>query len=86
MKRPGHLARMPGERLPKRVLFRHMDGSGVRGRSQKQWVIMAGKTCSFQGFHSHSGGNPETGQAGGPPQKVCSNAPDLRIEKRVMSK
>ena len=34
----GHLARMPDERLPKRVLFGHMDGSGVRGRSQKQWV------------------------------------------------
>ena len=34
----GHLARMADERLPKRVLFGHMDGSGVRGRSQKQWV------------------------------------------------
>ena len=34
----GHLARMPNDRLPKRVLFGHMDGSGVRGRSQKQWV------------------------------------------------
>ena len=34
----GHLARMPDERLPKKVLFGHMDGSGVRGRSQKQWV------------------------------------------------
>ena len=29
---------MPDERLPKKVLFGHMDGSGVRGRSQKQWV------------------------------------------------
>ena len=34
----GHLARMPDERLPKRVLFGHMDGSGVRGRSQKQFI------------------------------------------------
>ena len=34
----GHLARMPNERLPKKVLLGHMDGSGVRGRSQKQWV------------------------------------------------
>ena len=34
----GHLARMPDERLPKRVLFGHMDGSGLRGKSQKQWV------------------------------------------------
>ena len=30
----GHLARMPDERLPKRVLFGHMDGSGRRGNSQ----------------------------------------------------
>ena len=34
----GHLARMPVEWLPKRALFGHMDGSGVRGRRQKQWV------------------------------------------------
>ena len=34
----GHLARMPDERLPKRMLFGHMDGSGVRGRSLKQWI------------------------------------------------
>ena len=34
----GRLARMLDERLPKRVLFGHMDGSGLRGRSQKQWV------------------------------------------------
>ena len=34
----GHLVRMPDVRLPKRVLSGHMDGSGVRGRSQKQWV------------------------------------------------
>ena len=33
-----YLARMPDERLPKRVLFGHMDGSGLRGKSQKQWV------------------------------------------------
>ena len=24
-------------------------------------------TCSLQGFHSHCGGNPKTGQAGGLP-------------------
>ena len=34
----GHLARMPDERLQKRVLFRHMDGSGLRVKNQKQWV------------------------------------------------
>ena len=33
-----HLARMPDESLPKRVLFAHMDGSGLRGSSHKQWV------------------------------------------------
>ena len=32
----GHLAGMPDDRLPKRVLFGHMNGSGVRGRSQTQ--------------------------------------------------
>ena len=32
----GHLARMPDERLPKRVLFGHMDGFVLRGKSQ--WV------------------------------------------------
>ena len=31
-----HLAKMPDERLPKRVLIGHMDASGVRGKSQKQ--------------------------------------------------
>ena len=29
---------MPDERLPKRVLFGHMDGSGMRGKGQKIWV------------------------------------------------
>ena len=32
----GHLTRMPDDRVPKELLFGHMDGSGVRGRSQ--WV------------------------------------------------
>ena len=36
----GHLARMPNDRLPKRVLFGHMDGTaaGIRGRAQKPWA------------------------------------------------
>ena len=29
---------MPDEWLPKMRLFEHMDGSRVRGKSQKQWV------------------------------------------------
>ena len=65
----GHLARMPDERLPKRVLFGHMDGSGVRGRtrSQKQWVDYVRDDCILQSFKLHGGGNPKTGQAGGLP-------------------
>ena len=34
----GHLARMPDERLPKRVFLARMDVSGLRGSGQKQWV------------------------------------------------
>ena len=30
-----------------RVLFRHMDGSGVRGRSQKQWVDYVREDLQF---------------------------------------
>ena len=46
----GHLARMPDERLPKRVLFGHMDGSGVRGKSQKQWVDYVREDLQFAGL------------------------------------
>ena len=46
----GHLARMPDERLPKRVLFGHMDGSGVRGNSQKQWVDYVREDLQFAGL------------------------------------
>ncbi len=28
---------------------------------------MSGKTCRLQDFHTHGGGNPKTGQAGGLP-------------------
>ena len=28
---------------------------------------LSGKTCSVQGFHSHGGASPKTGQAGGLP-------------------
>ena len=36
----GHLARMPNDRLPKRVLFALMGGTavGLRGKARKQWV------------------------------------------------
>ena len=68
----GHLVRMPGERLPKRVLFGHMDGSGVRGRSQKQWVDYVREDLHFAELSITScggdgGGNVKTGQAGGLP-------------------
>ena len=46
----GHLARMPDERLPKRVLFGHMDGSGLRGRSQKQWMDYVREDLHFAGL------------------------------------
>ena len=46
----GHLARMPDKRLPKRVLFGHMDGSGVRGKSQKQWVDYVRKHLQVAGL------------------------------------
>ena len=34
----GHLTKMPDEGLPKRLRFGHMDGSGLRGKGQEQWV------------------------------------------------
>ena len=46
----GHLARMPNERLPKRVLFGHMGGSGVRGKSQKEWVDYVREDLQFAGL------------------------------------
>ena len=45
----GHLARMPDERLPKRVLG-HIDGSGVRGRSWKQFVNYVREDLQFAGL------------------------------------
>ena len=43
---------MPDERLPKRLLSGHMDGSGVRGRSQKQhiWVDYVREALQFAGL------------------------------------
>ena len=63
----GHLARMPDERLPNRVLFGHMDGCGVRGRSQKQWVDNVSEDLQFAELSFVGGGNPKPGQAGGLP-------------------
>ena len=41
---PGHVARMPNDRLPKRLLFGHMNGTAVklRGRARKKWVDCIG--------------------------------------------
>ena len=45
------LAKMPDERLPKRIaLFGHIDGSGMRGRSQKQWVDYVKEDLQLVGF------------------------------------
>ena len=41
---------MPDERLRKRVLFGHMDGSTVRGRSQKQGVEYVREDLQFAGL------------------------------------
>ena len=48
----GHLARMPDDRLPKRVLFGHMDGNaaGFRGRAQKQWADYVREDLQFAGL------------------------------------
>ena len=46
----GHLARIPDERLPKRVLLGHMDGSGLIGRTQKQWVYYVREDLQVAGL------------------------------------
>ena len=48
----GHLARMPDDRLPKRVLFGHMDGTTARyrGRALKQWVVYVREDLQFAGL------------------------------------
>ena len=73
----GHLARMADERLPKRVLFGHMVGSGVRGRSQKQWVDYVRKDLQIAKLSIKWWRKSKTRQAGGLPWNVCCNAPDL---------
>ena len=57
---------MPDERLPKRVLFGHMDGSGVRGSSQEQWVDYVREDLHFAEL-SITWWKFKTGQAGGLP-------------------
>ena len=47
---PVHSRIFTDERLPKRVLFGHMDGSGVRGKSQKQWVDYVREDLQFAGL------------------------------------
>ncbi len=37
-------------RLPKRVLFERIDGSGLRGSSQKQWVDYVTKDLQTAGL------------------------------------
>ena len=65
----GHLARMPDERLqlPKRVLFGHMDGSRVRGRSQKQWVDYVREDLQFAELSITWWRKSQDRQAGGLP-------------------
>ena len=49
----GHLAEMPDDRLPKTMLFSHMDGSDLRGRAQKQWVDYVREVLHITGL-SHN--------------------------------
>ena len=65
----GHLAKMLDDRLPKRVLFGHVDGTAARfrGRALKQWLDYVGRTCSSQASHSVGGRDPRTRQHGGLP-------------------
>ena len=68
------------ERLPKRVLSGHTDGSGVRGRSQKQWVLpmdQVREDLQLQGFLLYGVGIPMTGQAGGLPYYIYCNTPEV---------
>ena len=52
----GHMARMPNDRLPERVLFGHMDGTtvGLRGRAQEQWVNYVREDLHFAGLSPES--------------------------------
>ena len=63
----GHLVRMPDERLPKRVLSGHVNGSGLRGKSQKQWVDYIREDLHIAGLSYTWWRNPKTGQADGMP-------------------
>ena len=77
--RLGHLLGMPDERLPVIVLFGQMAGSGVRSRSQKQWVLGKFAGLSFTWWRT-----PRQGRLEWLPLHVSWNAPDLRIGRRIM--
>ena len=48
----GHLARMPDDRLPRRVLFGHMNCTAARfrGRALKQWIDYVREDLQFAGL------------------------------------
>ena len=58
------LGQILDERLPKRVLFGHMELDAI---ARSNGWIMLGKTCSLQGFLTHGGEKLKTGQAEGLP-------------------
>ena len=84
----GYLARMLDERLHKRVLFGQMDGSRVRGRSQKNGWIVSGKDLSLLMHESNHTVDKisRQGRLEGCHRIFAAalNAPDLRIGERVM--
>ena len=55
---------MLDERLPKGVLFGHMDALAEETTAKYNGWIMSGNTCRLQDFHTHGGEIPTTGQAG----------------------
>ena len=46
LRRLGHVARMPDERLPVQVLFGQLSGPGVRGRPRELWRTVVHKDLS----------------------------------------
>ena len=66
LRRLGHLARMPDDKVPKRVLFGQMDGTAVdrevelRGNGH----FTLGRTLNLQVSHSIIGGPSKTGCLG----------------------
>ena len=71
---------MPDERLPQRVLFGHMDASGVRGRSQEQGVDYVKEDLQFAGLVLTGGGIPRQGRLEGCHEMCAAKHPICGLE------